>query len=219
MKDIKSASAMLPNPAKGKSSQDVITHMAYLKGRLLVAGMSNEKFASNLRSISFPFDKTDKGSSIEIFHGAHGNFETRSPIRVFATYQIGGEDNLLAAYQCTPLVKLPVNSLKPGEKIKGTTVAELGNGNKPLSIIVYQKGGKDYALVANSRRGVMKVNLDGVDKIEGITRRISGTAGLKYETIKDLKDVQKIDAFDKDHAILLVQAKDGKASLETVELP
>jgi len=219
LKDIKSASAMLPNAAKGGKAQEAITHMAYLKGRLLVAGMSNEKFSSNLRSIPFPFDKTDTGSSVGIFHGAHGRFETASPIRVFTTYQIGGEDNLLAAYQCTPLVKLPVNTLKPGEQIKGVTVAELGNRNRPLSIIVYQKGGKDYALIANSSRGVMKVKLEGVDKAEGINKRIADTAGLKYETVKDLKGVQKLDAFDKDHAILLVKSSEGKTSLETVELP
>jgi hypothetical protein len=89
----------------------------------------------------------------------------------------------------------------------------------PLSIIVYNKGGKDYALIANNARGVMKVSLDGVDKIEGITKRINGTAGLKYETIKDLVGVQKLDAFDKDHAVVLVQDKGGAMKLDTVELP
>jgi len=223
LKDVKSASTTIPNPFPGNRRMDrteTITQIAYSKGNVLVAGLSNEEFSSKMRSIPFPFDKTEKGkgTSIEIYHGAHGKFETQSPVRVFALYKIGDEDNLLAAYQCTPLVKIPVSQLKPGEKIKGTTVAELGNGNRPLSIIVYQKGGKDYALIANNKRGLMKVSLEGVDKIEGITSQIKGTAGLKYETIKDVKGVMKLDAFDKDHAVVLL-TKGKTLNLETIELP
>src|SRR5262249_53305541 len=145
---------------------------------------------------------------------------TRSPIRVFTYYKIGDEDNLLAAYTCTPLVKVPVKSLKAGEKVTGTTVAELGNRNAPLSIIVYRKDGKDYALIANSARGLMKVALSGIDKIEGITTPIRGgkTAGLKYETIKSVTGVQKLDALGKDNAVLLVRAK-GNLNLQTIALP
>jgi len=232
LKDVKTASVMIPNPAKDEEPKgggrfrsnprlDAITQLAYFKGRLLVAGLSNEEFSSKLRSIPFPFDETDKGkgTSVEIYHGAHGRFETKSPVRVFATYKIGDEDNLLAAYQCTPLVKIPVSQLKPGEKVKGTTVAELGNGNRPLSMIVYNKGGKDYVLMANNKRGLMKIQLDGVDKVDAISTRISGTAGLKYDTIKGMSGVHKVDVFDKDHALVLVQTKAGKFDLNTIELP
>jgi len=217
LKDVKHAQATIPNAAAGKGRQEAITDLAYLKGRVLVAGLSNEEFASNLRSIPFPFDKTNKGTSIEIFHGAHGKFETRSPVRVFAPYQIDGQDHLLAAYTCTPLVRLPVSQLKPGEKVMATTVAELGNRNRPLSMIVYQKGGKDYVLMANSSRGLMKINLEGVEKIKGITKPVKGTAGLTYETLK-MTGVQKLDAFDRDHAVILTQNK-GETILETIDLP
>jgi hypothetical protein len=221
LKEVKSARATIPN-ASDKNRQEAITHLAYLKGRLFVAGLSNEEWASRLRSIPFPFAKSNEGTGIRIFHGAHGRFETASPVRVFTTYKIGDEDHLLAAYTCTPLVKMPVSSLKPGEKVVGTTVAELGNRNRPLSMIVYQKGGKDYVLMANSSRGMMKIKLEGVDKIEGITKPVrggTGTAGLTYETIKDMKGVQKLDAFDKDHAVVLTRGEGGKLNLETVELP
>jgi len=190
LKDVKNASASIPNPASGRGRPEAITHIAYLNGRVLVAGLSSEEFSSNLRAIPFPFDKTNKGTSVEIFHGAHGRFETRSPVRVFAPYKIDGKEHILAAYQCTPLVKLPLGDLEPGKKVRGTTVAELGNRNRPLAMIVYNKGGKDYVLMANSARGLMKINLDGVDKIEGLTKRVSGTAGLKYDTIKEVSGVQ-----------------------------
>src|SRR5262249_23921413 len=148
-----------------------------------------------------------------------GKFETNSPVRVFAPYKIGEEDHILASYTCTPLVKIPVSSIKAGEKVNGTTVAELGNRNRPLSMIVYNKGGKDYLLTANSARGVMKAPLEGLDKIEGITSPVRDKAGLKYDTIEAWKGVQKLDAFDKGHAVLLIQNAGGKMNLETVELP
>jgi len=219
LKNIKHSKTTLAN-ATEKNRMEAITHLAYVKGRLLVAGLSNEEFSSKLRSIPYPFDKTDKGTGIEIFHGAHGRLETKSPIRVFAPYKIGDEDHVLAAYTCTPLVKMPLSSLEPGKEIKATTVAELGNRNRPLSMIIYQKDGKNYVLLANSARGLMKIQLEGVDKIPGITKPIKGggTAGLKYETIKEGKGVQKLDAYDKGHAVVLTQ--DGsKLNLQTIELP
>jgi len=221
LKEVKCAQAAIPN-ASDRNRQEAITHLAYVNGRVIVAGLSNEEFASKLRSIPFPFDTADKGTSVEIFHGAHGRFETNSPVRVFTSYKIDGQDHLLAAYTCTPLVKFPVSSLKPGEKIKGTTVAELGNRNRPLSMIVYKKDGKDYVLLANSDRGLMKIQLEGVDKIEGIVKPVrggSGTAGLPYDTLKGISGVQKLDAFGNEHAVLLVARGGGKIDLETIALP
>jgi hypothetical protein len=219
LKDVKFAKATLPNAVEGKMRQEAITHLAYVGGKVIIAGLSNEEFASKLRTIPFPFTAADKGTSVEIFHGAHGRLETRSPVRVFAPYKIGGEDHVLAAYTCTPLVKFPVKDLEPGKKIKGTTVAELGNRNRPLSMIIYQKGGKDYVLMANSSRGMMKIPLAGVDKIEAITEPVKGTAGLKYDTIASLKGVVLLDRFDKDHALVAVRTDEGSLNLETIELP
>jgi hypothetical protein len=220
LKGAKYASAKLPNGIENaQRRQDVITDMGYVKGQLYVAGLSNEEFASNLRSIPFPFSEVNKGSGIQIFHGAHGKLETASPVRTFVPYNLKGETHLLAAYQCTPLVLVPTSELKPGSKVKGTTVAELGNGNRPLDMIVYTKGTKDYLLLANSRRGVMKVPLEGVDKAEGITAKVQDKAGIKYETIEALKGVQHLDKHGDTHAVLLVKTQGGALDLQTIELP
>ena len=117
-----------------------ITDMAFVDGRLYVAGLSNEEFSSKLRSVGYPFNTVDNGASVEIYHGNHGQFETRSPVYTFVPYKVKGETNLIAGYLCTPLVKFPVNSLKSGAKVMGTTIAELGNRNRPLDMIVYQEG-------------------------------------------------------------------------------
>ena len=76
-------------------------------------------------------------------------------------YKVNGETNLIAGYLCTPLVKFPVNSLKPGEKVLGTTIAELGNRNRPLDMILYKKDGKEFLLMSNNSRGVMKIPTAG----------------------------------------------------------
>jgi hypothetical protein len=221
LKNVKFAKATLPNaPAAGaRQRQESITDLAYVDGRVFIAGLSNEEFASKLRSIPFPFTDTDKGTSVEIFHGNHGRFETNSPVRTFVPYKINGEQHLLAAYTCTPLVKFPIAQLKPGEKVKGTTVAELGNMNKPLDMIVYQKGGKDYILLNNSARGVMKITTENIDKIDAITKPVKGTAGLTYETIKELKGVEQLDRLNKDQAVLLVKTGSGALNLQTIPLP
>jgi hypothetical protein len=218
---IKFAKVTLPNPINDdKKRVDTVTAMEYSKGRLYVAGLSNEEFNSTLRSIPFPFSDADKGTGIKIFHGAHGRLETASPVRTFTVYDIKGETNLLAAYQCTPLVKIPVKDLKPGEKVSGTTIAELGNGNRPLDIIAYSKGGKDYLLITNSARGVMKVTTEGIDSQTPITAKPSTTtAGQKYETIAGLKGVEQLAKLDEAHAIILQRGEGGALNLQTIELP
>ena len=101
--------ATLPNAPesregrRGNQRMQTITDLAFIDGYLYIAGLSNEEFASKLRSIAYPFDNTDGGTSVEIFHGAHGKLETRSPVRTFAAYDIDGQSHLLAAYTCTPL--------------------------------------------------------------------------------------------------------------------
>jgi hypothetical protein len=221
LKEVNFSKAELPNPPEGGQRQESITKLAYVDGRVLVAGLSNEEFSSELRAIPFPFVETGKGTSIEIYHGAHGRLETKSPIRTFVPYQIKGEAHILAAYQCTPLVKIPVAELKTGAHVKGTTIAELGNMNRPLDMIVYEKDGKEYILIANNRRGVMKVSTENIDQIAGITQPIRGgkTAGLPYETIASLKGVLHMDRLDREHALVLLQGSNGALNLDTLALP
>ena len=226
LKNVPFDKAQIPNApepgGEGRSNKraQVITDLLYVDGRLFIAGLSNEEFASKLRAVEFPFTDAKSGTSVEIYHGAHGAFETHSPVRTFVNYGIDGEQHLLAAYTCTPLVKLPVSKLQPGAKVQGTTIAELGNRNQPLDMIVYSKDGKDYLLIANSARGVMKLTTDEINSIEGITEKIASTAGLKYETLDELKGVTQLDQLDEQHALLLVvNEESGESNLQTIALP
>lgn len=225
-KGVLHATAKIPNPAEDKEGRrgnpraESITDIAYINGKVFVAGLSNEEFASNLRTIEFPFNELDKGASVEIYHGAHGAVETRSPVRTFAAYSIDGQEHLLAAYTCTPLVKIPVNALQSGKKVRGVTVAELGNRNRPLDMVVYKKDGKNFVLMANSSRGVMKISTDNIKDIEGIETKIADKAGLTYETIDNLKGVEQLDRLSDNQAVVLSRATpDAAASLTSIVLP
>ena len=199
-----------------------ITDLAYADGRLYVAGLSSEEFASKLRSIAYPFTAVDEGTSVEIWHAPHDQFETRSPIYTFVPYEIDGEPHLIASYLCTPLVKFPVSSLKPGADVRGVTIAEFGSGNRPLDMIVYQKNGRDYLLMSNNRHGVMKVptqDFGSADPLTGIVPDGS-TAGVPFEKVPAMAGVEQLDLLDDGHAIVLARATDeSPLNLQTVALP
>src|SRR5439155_25832166 len=98
---------------------------------------------------------------------------------------------------------------------------ELGNRNNPIDMFVYKKDGKSFILMANSARGVMKIDTTGIDSIEPIVAPVKGggTAGLKYETIASLKNVMQLDRLNESMALVLVQNADKSFDLKSVELP
>jgi hypothetical protein len=222
---LKMTKATLPNAPAAAAGQrnprmESITDMAFVDGKLVVAGLSNEEFSSKLRTVPYPFATVDAGTSVEIYHGNHGQFETRSPVVSFVPYKINNTANLIAGYTCTPLVKFPVSSLAPGSKVMGTTIAELGNRNRPTDMIVYNKAGKDYLLIANTSRGVMKVPTEGFAAAGGITAPVkTETSGVGFEPITSLKGVEQLDLLDGQRAIVLTRGEGGALSLQAVVLP
>lgn len=217
LSSVKHMSVALLDQPKNRDRMETITQMKYVDGKVLVAGLSNEEFSSTLRSIPFPFEAASPGTGIEIWHGSHGRFETQAPVRTFVPYEINGEKAILAAYTCTPLVRIPVSELKSGNKVKGATIAELGNRNKPLDMIVYAKDGKHYILMANSNRGVMKLTADNLESYQPITKQTE-TAGVPYETIASLTGVKHLDKYDNANALVLV-SQGTSLDLRTVPLP
>lgn len=228
LSNVSYSKAEMPNPPENaevgegrrrrNNRLESITDLAFIDGKLYIAGLSNEEFSSQFRSLDYPFEEAQPGTGVEIFHGSHGQFETRSPIRTFTSYDIDDAPHLLAAYTCTPLVRIPIAMLKPGEKVKGETVAELGNRNRPLDMIVYSKGGADYVLMANNARGLMKIPMADISEIAPIVDRIPDKAGLEYETIEGGNNIIQLDQLDNDRALTLVQSEKG-LDLKTMPLP
>jgi hypothetical protein len=215
----------------GNPRSQSITDLAYVDGKVVVAGLSNEEFASDLRYIEFPFKNAVRGTGVQIWHSAHGRYETSAPIRKFVPYTIDKQPYILASYTCTPLVKIPVSALKPGTKVTGTTIAELGASNQPLEMLPYRKDGHDYILMANSKRGIMKVSADNLGNYSAITpptaaceqSREGGRGlgpkecqgeihGVPYETLAQYNGVWQLAKIDEGHALVLKEST-GKISL------
>jgi hypothetical protein len=72
--------------------------------------------------------------------------------------------------------------------------------------------------MANSSRGVMKMSTEHLEKFEPITTPVAETAGVPYETLKDLKGVQHLEKFDDSKALILASAG-SSMDLKTIPLP
>lgn len=202
---------------RGRSLRtNTITDIAFADGALYVAGLSNEEFASGFRKISFPFKEGESLSTLEIFHVAHNQYETHSPIRSFAPYMMDGKPTILAGYTCTPLVVFSTADLKNGDHVKGKTVAELGFGNTPLDILPFTtESGKQVVLIANSNRAAMKVEGEDISKQEALTTGLEADAILKGTpyTPLPLNGLQEIDELNDEHIALLRRMGDGSLRL------
>ena len=167
---------------KTKARVDAISDMAFADGKLFVAGLSNEEFASTMRVYDFPFSKNGSSSSLEIYHGSHGKYETEAPVRTFLPIRINGKPTLLASYLCTPLVVFPIDDLEDKKHVKGRTIAELGDGNYPLDMVEFQFKNKKYVLIVNSKRGDILVSEDSLSQpLPNITSSIEGTGGIPFD--------------------------------------
>ena len=85
-------------------------------------------------------------------------------------------------------------------------------------MIVYEKDGKDYILMANSSRGVMKIKGENLDSYPSITKQTDIT-GVPYETLAELKGVEQLDRLDDSRVLMLVKSDSGAFDLKALALP
>ena len=88
-------------------------------------------------------------------------------------------------------------------------------------MVVYNKEGHNYLLMANSSRGIMKILANDIASASSIELAVQGgaTEGLDYETIEQWQGVDQLDLLDERHANLLVRANNGPLHLESRPLP
>ena len=197
-----------------------ISDLSYYKGQVMVSGLSNEEFSSTFRSIPFPFKDKQMHASLEMYHAAHGQYETHSPIKTFMPYEIGGKDYLVASYTCTPLVIFPMDELKAGQHVKGKTVAELGNRNTPLDIVSVDVDGKAYILLANSSRALMKIDPAKIAEYKAYltepVKESSATAGVDFIALPYVH-IQQMDKLSKEQVLVLQRNDKGDLNLMTID--
>ncbi|MDF1754528.1 MAG: hypothetical protein P1U89_17220 [Verrucomicrobiales bacterium] len=143
----------IPLPKGEKAPVSVITDMVWIDNRLIAAARCNEEFASKIFSVDGPLQHEKGGQvySAETFHVAHNRWETKAPMSVMIPYEEDGKHYIVGAFSCTPVVKYPIDAIKPGAVIKGISMIELGSGNRPLDMFGYSTEGKSKVLTNTFR--------------------------------------------------------------------
>ena len=136
-----------------------ITDIKFYKGELFITGISNQRFASTLHRVAYPFNHQTATTTVEIWHPVHGEFETRAPIIRQQIREFGGEPFLFAVYGCTPLVRFPLSALKDGAHVRGELIGQLGYGSNPLDMLTYTNpfDKKDYLMVTIDTRSASQI--------------------------------------------------------------
>ena len=224
-------------PGDGKAKVSNVTGVKLAGSRVLAAGQSGREFASKIYSIPLPLEHGNSAAvySTETFHVAHGRWETRAPIQSFIPVKEKGKTYIVGSFNCTPIAKFRGDGLENCAKIKGTSVVELGSGNRPVDMFIYKKGGKDW-LVTNTDRFHHKRRPIGPSQYWGCrvdmkylgaketnekaprrtVKKKKGPEGM--EVIDVLFGVKHIDQFANDKVVVL-RATKGKLSLEPAVLP
>jgi hypothetical protein len=145
-----------------------ITDVKYYNGEIFVTGISNQRFASTVHRIPYPFKDNRSTCTVEIWHPVHGQFETRAPIIRQLIREVGGEPYLFAVYGCTPLVRFPLSSLKDGAHVRGDVIGELGYGSNPLDMLTFTDPSdqKEYLLVTIDTRSASRIAVSDLGSAE-----------------------------------------------------
>jgi hypothetical protein len=164
--DIPHSQVAIPNEPDSKAMLEfdpqqmyAITDVKYYNGEIFVTGITNQRFASTLHRIPYPFNSGIATCTVEIWHPVHGEFETRAPIIRQVIRELNGEPYLFGVYGCTPLVRFPLSSLKDGAHVRGDVIGELGYGANPLDMLTFTSpaDAKDYLLVTIDTRSASQI--------------------------------------------------------------
>jgi len=221
------------------STTTQVTDVAWTKERILVGGLSNEKFKAKMYSIPTPLDSANKatGFSTETYHVAHGKWETHAPMTTIIPYEAKGKKYVVGAFACTPLVRYPLDDVKQDAKVKGESVVELGNGNMPIAMFPYTKGDKSYLLVNNVRRfgkpfgsskyWVARVDMSLFDETEKINEKAQWRIDKKsmkpitdkVKMIDEYAGVAFMDKLDDKQAVVIKEDGKNGYTFAAQELP
>jgi len=210
----------------GQSQRSLtITDITYWKGEIFVAGVSNEEFSSKLRRAKHPFQGKFATTSVEIWHAVHAQFETRAPIVTQIIREIDGKDYLIASYTCTPLVRIPLEDIKPNAKIRGAMIGELGYGNTPIDMITFKHAfdKQDYLLVTHNSRSGTRIALADIPRAELMPVNAPsnyGPAGIKQISVP-VSGMLQTSILNDSWAVVIRQHPNelGRVDLRSMPLP
>jgi hypothetical protein len=231
--------ARIPLPSSDSAKVAKVTDIAWAEDRLVAGATANEEFASKIFLVRAPLNHEEAGElhSAETYHVAHRRWETKAPMNVILPFTEGGQTWLAGAFSCTPVVKYPLDSLQSGAKVKGTSVLEIGSGNRPLDMFTYEKDGKEYILASTFRfhhektpfgpspywtvrfERTLLAEQEAVN--EKALQRLQGgkPATPRVQMIEGYHGVMQMDRLGKNDAAVLRAGENGAIDFEVLALP
>ena len=206
----------VPLPQGDKAPVNIITDLVWIDGRLVAAARCNEEFASKIFSADGPLhhDKPGQIYSAETFHVAHNRWETKAPMSVMIPYEEDGKHYIVGAFSCTPVVKYPIEAIKPNAVIKGISQIELGSGNRPLDMFGYEKGGKSSVLTNTFRFHHKKRPYGPSPHLAfRFDQELLDAPEVNEKAIRRLKGTEKIQIAETFHGVVKMSRLDDKSAL------
>ena len=234
--DVKYASVKLRS---GDATVSLVTDVAWADSQIVAAARSSEAFSSKIFSIQVPLAKQSESKvfTAETYHVSHGRWETKAPMSVLIPIKENGQTFVVGAFSCTPVVKYRIDALRPGATVKGSSMIELGSGNRPVDMFVYEKGGKPFVLANtfrfhHSRKAFGPSPYWTVKFQQGL---LSGDAAVNEKAVRRLKagyepatdriemvasyhGVMQMDRLGKSHALAIQDTGKG-LQLVALDLP
>lgn len=234
--DVTYARVALPDSGGGARR---LTDIAWAGDRLIAAAATAEEFASKIFVCPAPLEHDAEGTfhAAETFHVAHNRWETKAPMSVLMPYEHGGRRFIVGAFACTPIVRYPLDALAPDATVKGSSVLELGSGNRPLDMFTYEKDGRGYVLVSTFRFHherkpfgpspywtvrFERSLLDEQDALnEQALRRLKGDrpASDRVRMVESFHGVVQMDRLGAEQVAVLREAAGGGYDLDVLPLP
>ncbi|MCB1236015.1 MAG: hypothetical protein KDM91_13175 [Verrucomicrobiae bacterium] len=219
-----------------------VTDLAWGNFSVIVAGQSSEEFSNKIYQIPIPLEDGENAQfyAAETYHVSHKKWETKAPIQSFIPYEEDGKFYIVGAFACTPIAKFPISDLESGAKIKGTSVVELGSGNRPRDMFTYTKDGEEWLVTNTQRFGknlfgpskywAARVKMDYLDAdAPEATNENAPRRNTNAPNGPDAKGIEVVDALfgavlvsQLDNAEVVVMREssdDGPHSLELITLP
>jgi hypothetical protein len=230
----------LPLPKGEKAAASKVTDLAWAEDRVLVAAQANEEFACKVYSVPTPLDPKAPGTvfSTETYHVSHRKWETKAPMSTLMPFEQNGKKFVVGTFACTPVVKYPLEDLQANAKVKGLSVVELGSGNRPLNMFLYEKDGKSYVLMNTFRFHhpnrpfgpspyiTFRLDVGVLGENEQINEKALNRLGAggkpateQVKLVEDYHGVVHLDKLDKERALAIRQGEKGELTLTPLPLP
>jgi hypothetical protein len=216
-----------------------VNDVAWADDKLVASVGTGGDFGSKMFVVQAPLNHEAEIDlhAVETYHVQHGRWETKSPMSTIMPFTEDGKTYVAGAFSCTPVVKYPIEELKPEANVVGKSVLELGSGNRPLDMFTYSKDGKEYVLsntfrfhherkpVGPSPYWTVRFDRDllgeevKVDK--DALRRLAGDAPAspKVVVIESFHGVRQMDRLGEVEAVVLRETADKKLELAVLPLP